>query len=182
VYIEPAAQLTRLDLRERGAFRTQSARALAVKLPPAVAARELGVVRAQLGWPDEQLQLETSTNALSPGNVLTLEFTSAHLTEIITGMGERGVRAETVAERACAEARAYLAHAGPVGAHLADQLLIPLALAGGGSYTTGRPSLHTTTNIEIVKRFLPVEIELKELAGGTWLVEVCALDLSRPHQ
>src|SRR5207237_4732951 len=114
----------------------------------------------------------TSTNALSPGNVLTLAFESAHLIEIITGMGERGVRAEEVAERACAEAQQYLAHDAPVGEHLADQLLIPFALAGSGAYTTGPPSLHTTTNIEVIKKFLPVEIEAIELSGGTWRIEV----------
>ena len=172
VYVEPAARLTPLELLTRGAFLSQRARALVVKLPPAIAERELNVVRAQLGWTDEQLRVETSTNALSPGNVLTLAFESAHLTEIVTGMGERGVRAEEVAERACAEAKQYLAHDGPVGEHLADQLLIPLALAGGGAYRTGPPSLHTTTNVEVIKRFLPVGIEVQEEAGGTWLIEV----------
>jgi len=118
------------------------------------------------------LHIETSNNAHSPGNVLTLAFESAQVKEIITGMGERGVRAETVAERACAEARQYLAHDAPVGEHLADQLLVPFALAGGGSYTTGPVSLHTMTNIEIIKKFLPVEISTQELMGGTWLIEV----------
>jgi RNA 3'-terminal phosphate cyclase (ATP) len=172
VYIEPATRLTPLELSERGAFKSRRARALVVRLPPNIAERELSVVREQLGWPDEQLQIETATNALSPGNVLTLEFESAHLTEIITGMGERGVRAEVVAERACAEAQQYLAHAAPVGEHLADQLLIPFALAGRGAYTTGPPSLHTTTNIEVIKKFLPVEIEALEIPGGMWRIEV----------
>ncbi len=174
VYIEPAARPTPLALLARGAVLNQRARALVVNLPPAIAERELSVVREQLGWTDEQLQIETSTDALSPGNVLTLEFESEHLTEIITGIGERGVRAETVAARACAEARQYLAHDAPVGEHLADQLLIPLALAGGGSYRTGPPSLHTTTNIEVIKKFLRVEIEVRELHDGTWLIEVNA--------
>ncbi|HYX41701.1 MAG TPA: RNA 3'-terminal phosphate cyclase, partial [Pyrinomonadaceae bacterium] len=171
VFIEPA-QLARLDLRARGAFISQRARALVVKLPPQIAERELSIVREQLGWTEEQLQIETSNNALSPGNVLTLAFESAQVKEIITGMGERGVRAETVAERACAEARGYLAHDAPVGEHLADQLLIPLALAGGGSYTTGPLSLHTTTNIEVIKKFLPVEISTQGLGDGAWLIEV----------
>ena len=172
VYIEPAARLTPLELLERGEFKSRRARALVVRLPPNIAERELSIVREQLGWMDEQLQIETSTNALSPGNVLTLAFESAHLTEIITGMGERGVRAESVAERACAEAQQYLAHDAPVGEHLADQLLIPLALAGRGAYTTGPLSLHTTTNIAVIRKFLPVEIEALELSGGTWQIEV----------
>jgi RNA 3'-terminal phosphate cyclase (ATP) len=120
------------------------------------------------------LRVETSTNALSPGNVLTLEIESEHLTEVFTGIGERGVRAETVAERAADEARAYLATGAPVGEHLADQLLIPLALARGGSYTTGQPSLHTTTNIEVIKMFLDVRIKTEQLEGEVWKIEVSA--------
>ena len=170
--IEPAARLVPLALLTRGAWRSQRARALVVRLPPNIAERELGIVRAQLGWADEQLRIETSNNALSPGNVLTLELESEHLTEIITGMGERGVRAETVAENACAEATAHLAHDAPVGEHLADQLLIPLALAGGGAYRTGPLSLHTTTNIEVIKKFLPVEISTQAADDGTFLIEV----------
>ena len=102
------------------------------------------------------MRVETSTNAHSPGNVLTLEIESEHLTEVFTGIGERGVRAETIAERAAEEARAYLDAGAPVGEHLADQLLIPFALAGGGAFSTGQPSLHTTTNIEVIKMFLDV--------------------------
>ena len=173
--IEPAAALKPLDLLTRGQIQARRARALVVKLPPAVGERELGVVAEQLGWGEragDELRVETSQNAVSPGNVLTLEIESEQLTEVFTGIGERGVRAETVAERAAREARAYLATDAPVGEHLADQLLIPFALAGGGSYTTGQPSLHTTTNIEVVKMFLDVRIEARRTGEDVWKVEV----------
>jgi RNA 3'-terminal phosphate cyclase (ATP) len=42
-----------------------------------------------------------------------------------------------------------------VGEHLADQLLIPLALAGGGSFVTTPLSSHATTNMDVVAMFLP---------------------------
>lgn len=173
--IEPASQLNPLDLLTRGAISARRARALVVKLPPTVGERELGVVAARLGWGEragDELRVETSQNAISPGNVLTLEIESEHLTEIFTGIGERGVRAETVAERAAEEARAYLETDAPVGEHLADQLLIPFALARGGSYATGQPSLHTTTNIEIIKMFLDVEINARPLDGNVWKIEI----------
>jgi RNA 3'-terminal phosphate cyclase (ATP) len=171
VSIEPAATLKRLDIAERGEIRGQRARSLVVKLPPSIAERELAVVGHRMGWSDEQLQAETSQNALSPGNVLTIEIESEPLTEVITGMGERGVRAETVAERAADEAQQYLMNGAPVGVHLADQLLIPLALAGGGSYTTGPLSLHTTTNIEIIQKFLDVEISTTSVDEQRWKIE-----------
>jgi RNA 3'-terminal phosphate cyclase (ATP) len=172
VTIEPGASRNRIDFRERGEIRAQRARALVVKLPPGIAERELDVIREMLAWSDELLQVETSDNAYSPGNVLTIEIESEQLTEIFTGIGERGVRAEVVAERAVREAQQYLAHDAPVGEHLADQLLIPLALAGGGSYLTGPLSLHTTTNIEIIRNFLAVVITVAPVDGDMWRIEV----------
>jgi RNA 3'-terminal phosphate cyclase (ATP) len=173
VLVEPVRALKRLDIEERGEIRAERARALVVKLPPAIAERELMVIAERMGWSREQLRVETSNNALSPGNVLTIEIESEPLTEVITGMGERGVRAETVAERAVEEAQKYLMSGAPVGCHLADQLLIPLALAGGGgSYTTGPLSLHTTTNIQIIQQFLDVEISTAQVSEQLWKIEV----------
>jgi RNA 3'-terminal phosphate cyclase (ATP) len=177
VRIEPAAHgaLVPLHLLTRGEIRARRARALVVKLPPTVGERELTVVREQLGWHEDEgdeLRVETASNALSPGNVLTLEIESEHLTEVFTGIGERGVRAETVAERAAQEASAYLETGAPVGEHLADQLLIPLALARGGAYTTGQPSLHTTTNLEVIKMFLDVQIKVRQTEEDKWKIEV----------
>ena len=58
------------------------------------------------------------------------------MTEVFTGFGEKGVSAEQVAKGAVERARIYLASPVAVGRHLADQLLLPLALAGGGEFTT----------------------------------------------
>ncbi|MGH9902604.1 MAG: RNA 3'-terminal phosphate cyclase, partial [Pyrinomonadaceae bacterium] len=154
--IEPSATLSRLDLIERGGVRRQCARALVVKLPRGIGERELAVVKEMLGWGDEETRVEETTNALSPGNVVMIEVEGEHLTEMFTRVGERGLRAELVAEEAAAEARQYLSTRAAVGEHLADQLLIPMALAGGGSYTASALSLHTTTNIEVIKMFLDV--------------------------
>ena len=172
VYVEPAQELRRLDLVERGAVLALRARALCVNLPAQVGERELAVASEQLGLVPDQLALEESGNAISAGNVFTVEVESEALAEVFTGVGERGVRAEQVAARVVQEARRYLDAGAPVGEHLADQLLIPMALAGGGSYTTSTPSLHTTTNIEVVKKFLPVEITTTQLTEDVWKVEV----------
>lgn len=172
VYIEPAARLRRLELLERGPIISERARALVVNLPEHIAERELQIVSRQMGWTLDQLTLDSSRNAHSGGNVLTLEIESEHLTEVCTGIGERGVRAETIASRTIQEARRYLDNGAPVGEHLADQLLIPFALAGGGAYTTGPLSRHTTTNIEVIRKFLSVEIETTQLTKTVWKIEV----------
>lgn len=172
VYIEPRTEPKRLDIEERGVIRDRCARALVVKLPASIAERELEVIREHLNFNDDELRVETSNNALSPGNIVMIEIRSDHLTEVITSVGERGVRAETVAERAALEATSYLQTGAPVGEHLADQLLIPLAIARGGSYTTSALSLHTTTNIEIIKKFLDVEINATNVEGDVWRIEI----------
>jgi RNA 3'-terminal phosphate cyclase (ATP) len=172
VLIEPATRFQRLDLLERGEIHDQRATALVVNLPSGIAERELAVIKEKMKWDDEQLHTEYSTNAISRGNVVMIEIESDQVTEVFSSVGERGVRAEVVAERAAEEALKYLASEAPVGEHLADQLLLPLALAGGGSFATGPLSLHTTTNIEIIKKFLDVDITATPVANGTWVINI----------
>jgi len=76
------------------------------------------------------------------------------------------VRAERVADAACEEAAAWLAAGVPVGPHLVDQLLLPMALAGGGRFRTAAMTLHATTNIETIRAFLDIAFEIRDAAGG----------------
>jgi len=62
-----------------------------------------------------------------------------------------------VAQAAVREAQDFLDAGVPVGPHLADQLLLPLALAGGGSFDTVEPTSHTRTNIEVLQKFLDIK-------------------------
>ena len=57
-------------------------------------------------------------------------------TEVFTGFGEKHVSTQKVVQGVVAGAREYLASDVPVGRFLADQLLIPLAMAGGGRFRT----------------------------------------------
>jgi RNA 3'-terminal phosphate cyclase (ATP) len=156
-----SGKLERLRLLERGALRLRHARVLLARLPQAVAERELERVRERLGF-DEAECTTQQVESQGPGNALVLEVEHAHVTEVVTSFGEKDVRAKTVADRAADELELYLKSDAPVGVHLADQLLIPFALAGGGSFRTLPVSLHTRTNAQIVQRFLPVEIAITE--------------------
>jgi RNA 3'-terminal phosphate cyclase (ATP) len=172
VFIEPTVKPQRLDLLKLGRIRERRARALVVNLPATMAERELGVIKAKMGLTDEELYPEISDNAISRGTAVMIEIESEYLTEVFTRIGERGIRAEVIAEKAADEALSYLETGAPVGEHLADQLLIPLALAGGGSFATGPVSLHTTTNIEIIKKFLDVDIFVTRSKNGNSVIEV----------
>ena len=118
------------------------------------------------------LSAETTCESPGPGNAVLVEIGSEHVTEIFTGFGEKGVRAETIIDRIVKDARRYLAATAPVGEHLTDQLLLPLALAGGGAFASTGLSRHATTNIEVIQRFLPVRFETEPAEYGGTLVRV----------
>jgi RNA 3'-terminal phosphate cyclase (ATP) len=171
VQIEPA-KLARLDLPERGAVAERLAVAAVANLPAAIARRELDAAQAVLGWEASCFRMETLKGSPGPGNVITIAVRCAHVTEVFTGFGEKGVRAEDVAGRAAGEAKAWLDAGVPVGEHLADQLLLPMALAGGGSFRTVALSSHTRTQIELLERVLGTRIEVADAGGGAFAVEV----------
>lgn len=170
VSVNPTAQLRPLELLERGAITAQAARAIVAHLPFDIAERELSLIGRKLALPGEALHGETIRTSPGPGNAVSLEITSQHVTEVFTGFGERGISAEAVANAVIKEARAYLAAEVVVGEYLADQLLLPFALAGGGVFTTLPLSQHSTTNMEVIQRFLAVKFEVTTL--GNRVVQV----------
>jgi len=170
--IEPAKMLSRLDLLERGSIRSRQARVLVSKLPEHVGQRELAVVRDELKWREDECAIEAVQYPVGPGNAVVLAIETEHVTEVFTGFGERGRPAEEVARSAVGAVKAWLDADVPVHEHLADQLLIPLVLAGGGSFRTTKPSLHTTTNAEVIQRFLAVPIKVEQERELGWHVTV----------
>jgi RNA 3'-terminal phosphate cyclase (ATP) len=173
VSIHPAG-LNRFDLLERGNIIHQTARASVANLPVHIAHRELKIVHEKLEWDTELLKAVDIENSQGPGNILTVEIESENITEVFTGFGEKGLSAEKVAKRAVKSVQEYLAVNVPVGRHLADQLLIPMALAGGGKFRTLSPTKHTTTNAEIIKKFIDVDIAINEYDHNLWEIEICS--------
>jgi RNA 3'-terminal phosphate cyclase (ATP) len=172
VTVEPAGKLARLDLLERGEVVARSGRAVVANLPLSIARREVAVIARKMSWPAERLEVEAVDNSLGPGNVVTIQIDCENVTEVFTGFGERGVRAEAVAEQAVQQARRYLASEAAVGEHLADQLVVPMAIAGGGSFTTGPLSRHAVTNTEVVRKFLDVSVDASTVSNRVWRVGI----------
>lgn len=156
--IAPCAKLTPLELMERGMRRHGYAEALVAGVPVSVAERELACIGRKMGWSNEQLRLHALPGDQGPGNAVLLTLEHEHVTEVFAGFGAKMLRADAVAEQAISEARAYVGSGAAVGEHLADQLMLPMALAGGGRFTVSSISRHATTNAEVIERFLPVEV------------------------
>jgi RNA 3'-terminal phosphate cyclase (ATP) len=158
----PCKPLRRIDLLDRGGLREAYAQAITARLPLQVAQRQYATVHNLLGWDGAQLRAVLSPESASPGNAVLLTIESETVTEVFSAIGDRVVRAESVAREAALEARRYLASGASVGEHLGDQVMLPMALAGGGAYTLDHVSQHAITNAEVITHFLPVTISFEQ--------------------
>jgi RNA 3'-terminal phosphate cyclase (ATP) len=164
------APLAPIECIERGERLAVSATALFAGLPFNIAERELATVRALLGWPEEAYAVRELPEELGPGNALLLEARFEHVTEIVTGFGKLGVPAEALAKRAAQRMAGYIASAAFAGPYLADQLLLPFALAGGGAFTTVKPSGHARTAADIIALFTGKRFTFDQQPSGVHLV------------
>jgi len=51
-------------------------------------------------------------------------------------------------------------------------LLIPLALAGAGEFLTQEPSLHTTTNMEVIRHFTGMRFTREAGTHRHWRIAI----------
>ena len=75
-------------------------------------------------------------------------------------VAERGIRAETLGAAVGEELAADIAAGATLDRHAADQLLVYLALAKGGSYLTRSLTTHARTAMWLIERFLPVRFDV----------------------
>ncbi|HZI10245.1 MAG TPA: RNA 3'-terminal phosphate cyclase [Myxococcus sp.] len=171
VDVKPAP-LKPLSLMERGRVLRREVKAVVAMIPFDVAKRELDTVAGALKWRPDEFRTEELKRSPGPGNVLMAEVESEHLTEVFTGFGERGKRAEEVGEEVAAEVKRYLDAEVPVGEHLCDQLLLLMALAKGGSFRTLPLDGHAQTQLHTVAHFLDVKVNVREVSREVREVEV----------
>ena len=81
---------------------------------------------------------------------------------IFTAFGEKGKPSEKVIREVVDLTTAFLKSGAAIDHFLADQLLIYMAMTGAGFFTTGKLSSHLQTNIEVIKRFLPVDFLIEQ--------------------
>lgn len=140
-------------------------------LPDDIAAREVAVVRAAFGEDvvADVRRCQNTGNAVS----IVCRGVESGVVDVVTALGARRRAAEDVAAEAVAEVRAHVASGVSVGPHLADQLLLPLALGAGGRFLTVTPTLHTTTNARVIEQFLDdVGIDFEEVGDGRCVIAV----------
>ncbi len=171
VEIAPAP-LAPIDCIARGARLHRSATAVFAALPFEIAQREIAMARKLLDWPEEAFAVRELPADQGPGNIVLLEAAFEHVTEIVSSFGKLGVTAEAIVKTASARMAGYLASDAFAGPYLADQLLLPFALASGGSFTTVKPSRHALTAADIIERFLGRRCAFEQMDSGAHLMTV----------
>jgi len=166
----PVIQINPISLVERGEIERIEGISYCSKLPHHVAERQAKSAKNQLayhGIKDVTIKVVTDSEAISPGSgcVLWAETTGGGIIGA-DALGERRKRAEEVGKEAARQLLSQLQRNQPVDKHLADQLIIWMALAKGISrITCTELTLHTMTAIELCETITEAEFEVKGTLG-----------------
>jgi RNA 3'-terminal phosphate cyclase (ATP) len=163
--VRPCAQLQPREWMERGERTAAYAESFVAGVPARVAQRELECVGKAMNWSEDQLLSRNLPGDQGPGNALMLTLEYGRVTEVFTAFGEKSVSAEQVARQVVQRARQYLCSKAAVAEYLGDQLMLPLALAGGGGFTVDEVSMHARTNAQVIELFLPVRFTFGKRDG-----------------
>ena len=176
ISIKPASNLTDVNLLEPGSMHAETPgncqlNALVSQLPASIGEREVKTARDILGW-NESTDCVTEVETPGPGNSFQLQIAGDSHTSLFEVMGERGTSAERVAKRCAGRVKKFVKSQAAVEEQLADQILLPMTLSGKGSFTTTKPSLHTMTNIDVIKLFVEIDITVKQQTDMRWKIAV----------
>jgi RNA 3'-terminal phosphate cyclase (ATP) len=161
------ARLTGLDRRQRGPIERVIGTAVGCNLPShipqRIANRAINLLGVALEAPLDIRPLRTRSISTGAGLFLAVEYTNGRAG--FGTLGRKGMPSEVVAEQAVTELLEFDASGAAVDRHLADQLVVPLALAEGESVlSTDAITPHLLTNIAVVRAFLDRPIEVDEQA------------------
>jgi RNA 3'-terminal phosphate cyclase (ATP) len=101
-------------------------------------------------------------DSVGPGNCVMIRLCSDSRITVFTAFGMKGKPSEEVISEVVKLATDFLESGASVDRFLSDQLLIYLALSRTGCFTTNEITSHFQTNVEIIKKFLPVEFNIDQ--------------------
>lgn len=172
VEIAPAS-LHPTDCLDRGELVNVAATTLYASLPGEIAARATKAARKELAdWPEDAFALRELPADQGPGLAVLVEAQFEHVTEVVSGFGKLGVPADQIGRTCGRRMAGYIASSAFAGPYLQDQLLLPFAMAGRGSFTSVKLSQHTCTAARLIERFTGRTIRLATTAKQAQLVEI----------
>jgi len=173
-HIQPCPRLLGLQLETPDRPKRATGFSAVAGLPADIASRQAR--RAIGGLKGHGLKVDITEESWDggPGTVLAVVLETAPVPTLFFALGERGKRAERVADEAVDEAVAFLEATPPgVDAHSADQLVLPLALASGpSSYPVSVVTQHLLTNIAVIRLFLERDVQVEGEEGKPGWVRI----------
>lgn len=153
IEIEPAP-LRRISCLDRGHPVSRTGTVLFASLDGDIARRIRKAALKNLpGWTEDDIAIRELPADQGPGIALVLDAAFEHVTEVVSGFGKLGLSAEKIGATAGKRMAGYEASGAFAGPYLQDQLLLPMAIAGGGSFTSVKISEHTRTATTLIERF-----------------------------
>ena len=135
------------------------------KLPAHIARRQEQLL-LQSGLNIQNVEHIEVTDSDGPGNCVMIRFCSSSRTTVFTAFGMRRKPSQEVVSEVVNLAKDFLASGAAIDRFLADQILIYMVISKAGSYTTNELSSHLLTNMEIIKKFLPVDFCVEQQEGA----------------
>lgn len=169
--VHPCSRLKQLSLLDRGALVSEKAQSLLANVRESVAERQLKIAKKVLGWDDSNVETITTDQVDGSGNAFFIESAFENVVQHVTCLGAFGKGSEKVVGTAIKELETYLHSPAVVGVRLADQLLLPMALAGGGAIKTQFISNHIKTNIRTIEQFLDVAFTTEQEEAGAVVIK-----------
>ena len=170
--VAEGAELRRIEILKRGEEISRKIACIVAHVSETVARKEVSALRRGLNWDESCAEVIDMSEASGSGNVLAAEVAFEKVSERVTSFGAYGKRSSQVARDVARGIKDYVGTGAVVGRRLADQLLLPMAFAGGGSFITMAPSNHLKTNAGVIAQFLSISVEVEALEGGQFRVEV----------
>ena len=137
------------------------ARIYTARLPSHIARRQEKLL-CQSGRSIKSFEHIDVTDSDGPGNCIMLRLCGSRRTTVFTAFGAKGKRSEKVVDEVANLSKNFLLSGAAADRFLADQLLIYMAISKTGSYITNDLSGHLTTNMETIKKFLPVNFDIDQ--------------------
>ncbi len=165
INLTPPQHYQQWRIEDRGRLVIIKGFCLSAKIPEHVVERERKQLIKSLDLNPDNVIAE-QVDSLGAGNIVLLQAEYERICEVTACIGSVGVGAERVAKNAVDLLRRYQSGGAPVSQHLADQLLLPLLVGGGGSFVTTRLTEHCFTNIAVIEQMTGVKIDIAPLSNG----------------
>jgi RNA 3'-terminal phosphate cyclase (ATP) len=159
----PTSPLRGLDLTDRGQLLRVRGVSASSNLPKHIRVRQERAALQALRSSGVNARIDVvDAPAKGQGTVVFLWAECENAVAGFTSLGALGKPAEQVAEEAARDLLAYLDGGAALDCHLADQLVLPMALAEGTSrFTTAAVTPHLLTNAWVVNQFLPGSVRVE---------------------